>query len=100
MEREGVLSQEPFSPWVERRKFSARCQSQWYQCVGQQFCDEGGVEFGAPVAENPMPLWSHYSFLWSDETWLSEWSDGLGERSGAHSPVAWGVLGQASLPAI
>lgn len=26
----------------------------------------------------------------SDETWLTEWSDGMGERSGARSPVAWG----------
>jgi hypothetical protein len=33
----------------------------------------------------------------SDGTWLPEWSDGMGERSGARSPVAWG-LGQASLP--
>jgi len=34
----------------------------------------------------------------SDETWPLEWSDGMGERSGVRSPVAW-VLGQAGLPA-
>jgi len=27
----------------------------------------------------------------SDETWLTKWSDGLGERSGARSPVACGL---------
>jgi len=32
--------------------------------------------------------------LRSDETWLPEWSDGLGERSGARSPVAWDSWGK------
>jgi len=52
-------------------------------------CDESGVGFAASLAENSTALWSHHSFLRSDGTWLSEWSDGMGERSGARSPVAW-----------
>jgi hypothetical protein len=35
-----------------------------------------------------MALWSCNSILRRDETWLPERSAGLGERSGARSPVA------------
>src|ERR1039458_9234573 len=73
-ERQRFLSQQPFSPCEERRKSSAACQSQSCQCVRQPFCDESGVGFVAPRAENSTALWSHHSILRSDETWLSEWS--------------------------
>jgi hypothetical protein len=48
------------------------------------------------VAENPTPLWSHHTILRSDGTWLSEWSDGMGERSGG-AVRSRGFLGRASL---
>jgi hypothetical protein len=71
-----------------------------YQCVRQPVCDESGVGFGARLAENSTPLWSHQSILRSDETWLPEWSGNLGGVQRWRSSVAWGVLGQASLPAM
>src|ERR1019366_8382631 len=39
----------------------------------------------SPLAENSTPLWSHQTVRRSDETWLPEWSVGMGERSGARS---------------
>jgi hypothetical protein len=41
-------------------------------------------------------LWLHHSILWSDETWLPEWSGNLGGVQRWRSSVAWGVLGQTS----
>src|ERR1035437_2234851 len=41
-------------------------------------CDERGVGFAACLAEKPTALWSCHSMLWSDETWLPEWSGKLG----------------------
>jgi hypothetical protein len=46
------------------------------------------------------PLWSHHPVPGSDETWLPEWSGNLGGEQRWRSPVARGVLGQTSLPAI
>ena len=39
----------------------------------------------SPLAEKSTPLPSHHLVRRSDETWLTEWSGGLGERSGARS---------------
>src|SRR5208283_4048390 len=69
----------------------------WY--MRQPFCDESGVGFGAHLAENTTPLWSHHSILRADETWLPEWSGNLGGVQRWRSSVAWGVVGQASLSA-
>ena len=80
--KQRLVSHRPFLPCTELRKSRATCQSRRCQCVRQPFCDEGGVGFVATIAENPTPLWSHHTILLSDETWLSEWSDGMGERSG------------------
>ena len=44
----------------------------------QPGCDESGDGFGVAGAEKPTALWSHYSILRSDETWLPEWSGKLG----------------------
>jgi hypothetical protein len=63
-------------------------------------CDESGVGFAAHLAENSTALWSHHLIRRSDETWLPEWSGKLGVVQRWRSSVAWGVLGQASLPAI
>jgi hypothetical protein len=46
--------------------------------VRQPDCDESGDEFGVAGAEKPTPLWSRYSILLSDESWLPEWSGKLG----------------------
>jgi len=47
-------------------------------------------------SKNSTALWSHHTILLSDETWLSEWSDGMGERSDG-AVRSRGVLGRASL---
>jgi hypothetical protein len=60
--------------------------------VRQPYCDERGVGFAVHFAENSTLLWSHHSVLGSDETWLSEWSDGLGGVQRWRSSVAWGSL--------
>jgi hypothetical protein len=62
--------------------------------VRQPFCDESSVGFGARLAENSTLLWSHHSILWSDETWLPEWSGNLGGVQRWRSSVASGVLGK------
>jgi len=46
--------------------------------VRQPYCDENGVGFGACLAENSTPFWSHHSIPRRDETWLPEWSGKLG----------------------
>src|ERR1035437_1991482 len=78
VERQQILSQQLFSPCVEIRKSPASCQSQSCPCVRQPFCDESGVGFGALLAENSTPFWSHHLIRRSDETWLPEWSGNLG----------------------
>jgi hypothetical protein len=60
----------------------------------QPFCDGSGVGFGAYLAENSTPLWSHHSIPRSDETWLPEWSGKLGGEQRWRSPVAWGSWGK------
>src|SRR5450756_122928 len=62
----------------------------------QPHCEESGVGFVAPTAENPTPLWSHQTDPLSDEAWLPEgsaqggWMDGKSVRQ-RH---AMGVLGK------
>src|ERR1035437_5759840 len=90
---EPILLTQLFSPWVDFRKSPASCQSQSCPCVRQPFCDESGVGFGALLAENSTPLWSHHSIPRRDETWLPEWSGNLGgvERCAVRSRgVSWG----------
>ena len=95
LKRQRFLLQQPFSPCGEPKKFRAPCQSQLRQCVRQLIRDESGAGFGVAGAEKPTPFWSRHPVPLSDETWLPEWSDGVGERSGG-TVRSRGVLGQAS----